>query len=610
MVKFVNKNAFIVRCNYKKAYPVIVSLKKAGFRVFAGVNNDCGILWSEAFSRYVDCVVRVADPEVSERMYIASIVRAVKRYDIDIVVPIGFIDFMLLSKYRDIVEKHSVVPVESYDKMQAVSNKWFLRKIADSISINYPKSILLRGYKDRQALSSFLGEVLFPLVVKGIGDASKPVFVCSYNELLKHVRDRKWCNVLIQEFIPGIGAGYFALSYNGNILAEFMHRRLFELTPLGGASVKACSHFDYKLLELGRNIIKSIKWTGVVMIEFRKDLETGKYYLLEINPKFWGSLELAYRAGVDFPKYLVEFFLEGKKPKKNTVKDVCFSWLSSAFSSYSRYGLKTLKDIASRVLHRNLLLTDLHLTDPLNFAFKIVSIALSFSHSLLAKEHLLNIYVTNELKESVNRLGGMIFDFDGTLVNLNVPWNIVAKNLLTLGLIDRNESIMEAFYNYWVNNDRYSFDKMNRIVKRYEMKAVNKLVPDNRLINAFEELKERAVKLAVVSKQSRDVVAEGLRRIGVIGYVDCILGREDEMLRVEQLCKVKDKMFEDFHNIQCIVMGDTLVDVKAALQSHMVPFIIAVDDFRKLQAKELGISYSSSVVDALRIIAKISGFKR
>ncbi|MHA1665537.1 MAG: hypothetical protein ACTSVW_06860, partial [Candidatus Njordarchaeales archaeon] len=133
MTRFINKNIFVTRCNYKKAYPVIVSLKRAGFRVFAGINNDCSILGSEAFSRYVDCVVRVVNPEVSERMYIASIVKAVRMHNIDIVVPIGFIDFMLLSKYKDIVEKYCIVPVESYDKMQAVSNKWLLRKIANSI---------------------------------------------------------------------------------------------------------------------------------------------------------------------------------------------------------------------------------------------------------------------------------------------------------------------------------------------------------------------------------------------------------------------------------------------------------------------------------------------
>ena len=226
-----NRNVLVVRCNfYKKAYPVIASLKKAGFRVFAGIDNDCSVLGSEALSCYVDHIVRIVNPKASERMYIASIVKAVKMYNIDIVIPIGFIDFILLSKYKEIVEKYTIVPVENYNKMQAVSNKWFLRKIANSVGVDYPKSILLKGSKDLQTLNKFLNNVGFPVVVKGIGDDSRPIFISSYNTLLKYIKDRDRHNALIQEFIPGIGIGYFALSYNGDILAEFMHKRILEAT--------------------------------------------------------------------------------------------------------------------------------------------------------------------------------------------------------------------------------------------------------------------------------------------------------------------------------------------------------------------------------------------
>ena len=42
------------------------------------------------------------------------------------------------------------------------------------------------------------------------------------------------------------------------------------------------------------------------MIEFKKDDSTGIYHLMEINAKFWGSLDLALVSGADFPGMLVK----------------------------------------------------------------------------------------------------------------------------------------------------------------------------------------------------------------------------------------------------------------------------------------------------------------
>ena len=41
------------------------------------------------------------------------------------------------------------------------------------------------------------------------------------------------------------------------------------------------------------------------MIEGKRDLRTGRPVVMEINGRFWGSLQLAIDAGVDFPVLLV-----------------------------------------------------------------------------------------------------------------------------------------------------------------------------------------------------------------------------------------------------------------------------------------------------------------
>src|SRR2546430_8599658 len=47
-------------------------------------------------------------------------------------------------------------------------------------------------------------------------------------------------------------------------------------------------------------ILDHVGWHGAAMVEFKVRAD-GRPYLMEINPRFWGSLQLAIDAGVDFP---------------------------------------------------------------------------------------------------------------------------------------------------------------------------------------------------------------------------------------------------------------------------------------------------------------------
>ena len=80
----------------------------------------------------------------------------------------------------------------------------------------------------------------------------------------------------------------------------FMHRRLREYPATGGASAAARAYYHETLKEYGLRILSSLAWHGVAMVEFKLQEASDRLVLMEINPKFWGSVELALEAGVDF----------------------------------------------------------------------------------------------------------------------------------------------------------------------------------------------------------------------------------------------------------------------------------------------------------------------
>lgn len=110
-----------------------------------------------------------------------------------------------------------------------------------------------------------------------------------------------YSDLLRQEFIPGRGVGAEFLFDRGKKVWHFVHERVHEVPLEGGASSYRRSVPPIPaLLADAERILSSLRWHGVAMVEFRVDA-AGQHWLIEINPRLWGSLALAVDAGVDFP---------------------------------------------------------------------------------------------------------------------------------------------------------------------------------------------------------------------------------------------------------------------------------------------------------------------
>jgi predicted ATP-grasp superfamily ATP-dependent carboligase len=131
----------------------------------------------------------------------------------------------------------------------------------------------------------------------------------SVEELKKIAAQHQYFNqhpFLIQEYISGQGQGVFALCDHGKPIVFFAHRRLRERPPSGGVSVLSESiEPNPEAHRMARAIIEYVGWHGVAMVEFKVSAE-GTPYLMEVNGRFWGSLQLAIDAGVDFPWLLYQ----------------------------------------------------------------------------------------------------------------------------------------------------------------------------------------------------------------------------------------------------------------------------------------------------------------
>jgi predicted ATP-grasp superfamily ATP-dependent carboligase len=109
---------------------------------------------------------------------------------------------------------------------------------------------------------------------------------------------------LVQRYVPGHGAGLSAVCDDGRVIAWFAHERLRDIRPSGsGSSLRRSVPLDPTLRKAATRLLADLAWHGPAMFEFRHDHEDPEgSWLIEINGRFWGSLQLAVAAGADLPR--------------------------------------------------------------------------------------------------------------------------------------------------------------------------------------------------------------------------------------------------------------------------------------------------------------------
>lgn len=303
-----NTKVLITDAGYKHTLGAVRSLGKAGFYVIVMGSNR----HSQAFlSRYCSKKLICPDPR-NEKEFIQFLIDFLSNNSVDVLIPIGYITTVTISKHKTELVPFVKIPIADYEKIQIASNKAKTMQLAGSLGIPIPQEYTSIDDVDN-----------YPVVVKGHYESGYIRYINSPEELKKI----NFYPYLIQEYIPGDGFGFCALFNNGIEQAFFMHKRLREYPITGGASTCAMSIYNEELKGLGLKLLHKLNWHGVAMVEFKQDSRDGQFKLMEINPKFWGSLDLSIAAGVNFPTLLATMAIEGDiKPFFQYDTNIKFRW--------------------------------------------------------------------------------------------------------------------------------------------------------------------------------------------------------------------------------------------------------------------------------------------
>jgi len=313
-------NILVTDGENRASLAVLRSLGKRGNRVLVtGIDRNN----ISASSKYCAKAFVVADPFQESTNYAQQILGIVKKEEIDVVFPMTEQSIYSLNKIRDGFKMNPVLACAPSDMMEAVSDKNKLFQMAERLGVAIPSTTYVPDAAD--FLNGKVQVTRFPVVVKpalskiqdGERIISTGVMYAADGEELNRLYATKPAlrhPSMIQEMIVGEGTGLFTLFDGDRHLALFSHRRLLEKPPSGGVSVLSESiPLDEEMVGAATRLLSAVGWRGVAMVEFKRDVRDGRAKLMEINGRFWGSLQLAVSSGVDFPVLCLDYCL-GKKP--------------------------------------------------------------------------------------------------------------------------------------------------------------------------------------------------------------------------------------------------------------------------------------------------------
>jgi hypothetical protein len=296
---------------------VIRSLGQAGYPVHACSSNPDALGFKSKFALYV-----AISPSYYDREYREWLGRYIQENRIKAIIPS---ESALIAIRSDFNELSQLLP---FNRSEAVVyaglSKFdlFQRCLSEpSGNTSLPPTILISDTADIPS-EERLRALGLPLFVKsdGVyasGNWGGGTYKCNNVRTCQETLDSlapRFKRLIVQGGVPGQGVGVFFCIWEGKIIAEFMHRRLHEVPHTGGASSFRESWWHSNIRDDALSKLRLAKWQGVAMLEYRWDATSDRFYLMEMNGRFWGSLHLMLYAGVDFPRLLLDCF-HGRNPQ-------------------------------------------------------------------------------------------------------------------------------------------------------------------------------------------------------------------------------------------------------------------------------------------------------
>ena len=290
------KHALLVTRSAPIGIKVLYCLSMAGWRVSIAVDGAPSLL---RWSRYIAGTLELPDINQTDRVTLAdSIDDYCTRKRVSVILGDAIGAAGLLHELRPLLRTPTYAP-EPSRRLQRIHNKWaFYQQLRDSFPM--PRTALLNSVRDLNAnVVDWVGR---PFLLKPLnGEAGHGIrrFDGCEDAVRYQKAPGKYRSfpLLIQQYIQGRDFGYSVISDKGNVIID-------DVQSWGSDDVRMfCC--DEQVRTLCREIIAKLNYSGPAFIDLRRDEQSGRFYPLECNCRFWSTMTANAWMGINYPNIAV-----------------------------------------------------------------------------------------------------------------------------------------------------------------------------------------------------------------------------------------------------------------------------------------------------------------
>jgi predicted ATP-grasp superfamily ATP-dependent carboligase len=272
------------------------------------------------FTRYADATVLLTPPAEDIDRYGEEIATWLRDHPSDVTMASSDQTATALERRRAELERLTALAIPSSSALAVALDKEQTMAAAERVGVPVPRSATVHGVDEVLAAAAEFG---YPCVLKPIQswrvlDEATGVRVVSAL-LVDEAGARHHAaelvgageTALVQEYATGRREAITVLRRAGRITASFAMAASRTWPPLGGSSVMRTSiRMPEDSFRHAERLVAEIGYEGYGEVEFRRTAD-GTPLIMEINPRFSASVELAFKAGVDFARLQLEWARNG-----------------------------------------------------------------------------------------------------------------------------------------------------------------------------------------------------------------------------------------------------------------------------------------------------------
>lgn len=304
----------------------------------------------------------------SNKEWIALISKEVEAQNISVIIPIAENEIRFFIKNSHLLPKSvKVIPLPEFNDFETAINKHQLSVFLDQHNLPHPR---FKHLKNLESYSNDTFGLQFPILIKPLHEKGGDGILKFEN----HSKFEKYINkhpnfeeLFIQEYIDGYDIDCSVLCLNGEILTHTIQKGNLRGHNAFAPQLGFKFLNNEELFSVVKKLMHGLNWSGVAHIDLRFDEKVKDYKVIEINARFWGSIEGSKFAGINFPDLAIQLAMNNEI-QTTEYKEIEYMRLKGV--------LKTLKRRPSFLFNKNFLLnnseTKSFLTDPMPTCYKFV----------------------------------------------------------------------------------------------------------------------------------------------------------------------------------------------------------------------------------------------